>query len=252
LVRPLAFALLLLAALPARAEEVELSLPTGGAIKADLATPASAKGKSPAIVYLHGAYVRRLGADRAAEGGYDVGDFTRAFADAGFVAIAPIRETESTGDNGDAVIEEGLASVLSALDYLRSRKDVDARRIALVGFEEVATIALWALARMPDIAAAVAMSPSAMTGCAEAETMTLDRFIGGDAIKAVCAPVLVTVGREEGRGARRRTDELTQKLMRSYKRFRYIHTYRGDSRWFRQPRDAVMADILNFLGERLR
>lgn len=250
--RTLAFALLLVAALPARAQEVELALPTGGTLKADLATPAAADGKSPAVVYLHGAYVRRLGADRAAEGGYDVGEFARAFADAGYVAIAPIRVTESTGDNGDAVIDEGLSAVLAALDFLRARDDVDARRIALVGFEEGATIALWAVARMPDIAAAVAMSPSAMTGRAEAETMTLERFIEGDAIKAIRAPILVTVGREEGRGTRRRADDLTQKLMRSYKRFRYIHTYRGDSRWFRQPRDAVMADILKFLGERLR
>lgn len=250
-----AFTLLLAlscAALPAQAEWINLSLPTGETLKADLALPSDAK-RAPAVIYLHGGRVREEGYEGAADEGYDVTAFSRAFADAGFVALSPVRQTPAEADMGDDAIDEGISATLAAIEFLQARPDVDPQRIAVVGYSEGGLIALWALTRLPDLAAGVVMSPARMTGSrATAETQNFDQFMKTKAVKTIRAPILVTVGEKEPRGTRQRADALTKTLMTSYKRFRYIHTYRGDPRWFRQPQNEVIADIAEFLRARHR
>ena len=247
-----------LAALPARAERIELTLPTGSTLQAELEVPAAAgtdatPKKHPAVIYVHGAIVRTAGYDKAADAGYDVADFTRAFAQAGFVALAPLRVIANDGANGDDIVAEGLSSVLAASAALRARDDVDPQRISVAGFSEGGLIALWALARMPDLRSGVVMSPASMDGRrGRAATLGFATFLKDGAVKAIRAPLLLTVGEEEPRSMRRRTDRLAETLIKSYKRFRYIHTYRGNHRWFRQPQPEVMADIVAFLKDPAR
>ena len=107
-----AVALLLLAALPARAEWITLALPTGPTLQADVQAPADLKTleRVPGVIYLHGRSVRQNGYDAEADRGYDITAFTRAFADAGFIAIAPVRETPVGSESGDEAVSEGIAA----------------------------------------------------------------------------------------------------------------------------------------------
>ncbi|MEQ9121105.1 MAG: hypothetical protein RIM80_00855, partial [Alphaproteobacteria bacterium] len=116
------------------------------------------------------------------------------------------------------------------------------RRIGVVGFGEGAVAVLWALSRLPDVAAGVVMSPASMDGArGAARTLAFAHFLDAGAVKSLQMPLLITVGEDEHRGARRRADALAQALIRSYKRFRYIHSYDADSRWFREPQAELIA-----------
>lgn len=237
---------------PARAEQVTLDLATGTKLTAEFAAPGGAK-RGPAVIYLHGASVRDLGAAGAAGRGQDMAAFAAAFADLGFAAIAPIRRTPMEAANGDTVIDEGLAAILAATGFLQARAEVDPARIAVVGYGEGATIALWAAARMPDLAAAVAISPSRMSGRrSAAATMGMTKFLAGDGIAALRAPVLLIVGTKESRTTLRTGEELSVALMKDYKRFRYIRSFRADRRWFAAPRPDYLADVAQFLRDPAR
>lgn len=243
--------LVVLAATAARAGSVTIDLPTGTKLQAEFALPAGG-GRVPAVIYLHAASVRDVGPAGAAERGHDIAAFARAFAEAGFAAIVPVRKTPMDGANGDAVIDEGLAAILGAMDALRIRPEVDPERIAVAGYGEGGLIALWAAARMPDIGAAIIVSPNRMAvGRSAARTMTFGEFLRPETVAAIRAPVLLIQGERESRTARRTGDELTGALMESYKRFRYIRAYPGDRRWFAAPQPDYMSDIVAFLSERL-
>lgn len=121
----------LLASLPARAEWVEITLPTGENVKAVYEKPKMV-GKVHAVIYLHGRMLREAGYGDAADRGSDIAAFAGAFAHAGFVSIAPLRKTPLGSDNGDDVIDEGLASILGATKFLHQHHDI--LRISVVGF----------------------------------------------------------------------------------------------------------------------
>lgn len=250
----LGFALLLLmvAADPARAEQVTLALPTGSTLTAEFRLPQPAN-KVPAVIFLHGLAVRDGGPDAAASRGHDIDAFAEAFARAGYAALVPIRTTPVESDNGDLAIDEGVSAVLGGMEFLQSRNEVDAHRIAVAGFGEGATIALWAAARMPDVGAAVAISPRHMEDRpSEAETQSLEKFLASGAVAGIRAPVLLLVGEDQSRADHRVDDELAATLMKNYKRFRYIKNYPGDRRWFEAPRADYMEDVIRFLDERMR
>lgn len=243
----------LAAALPAGAEQVMLTLPTGANLKAELQAPPgdpTTATKYPAVIYLHGAMVREAGIEAAADRGYDIAGFTRAFAGAGLVAIAPVRVTPVAADNGDDVIDEGLAAILGALEFLRARKDVDAARVSVAGFGEGGLIVLWAMSEMPDIARGVVMSPVRMSsGRSRAATRSLDALIDSGRLKSMRGTVLLTAGEKETRRALKTAEDTAQALMKSYRRFRYIRNYPAARRWFRQPRAAFMGDVVRFLKD---
>lgn len=248
----LAIGLLLILATPCRAEWIKLPLPTGGTLEADLQLPAGTK-KAPGVIYLHDGSVRADGYESAAGRGYDVVSFTVALANAGFVALAPVRQTPFESRNGDKVVGDGLVSVLTAAAFLQESDKVDGSRIGIMGFGEGATIALWALTQVPALKAAVLLSPDTLSeGRVRAENLSLRDFLAGDAVKAIRAPVLLTIGAREDRRSRRMTDALADRLIKSYKRFRYLRHYEAGRRWFRQPRAAFMDDVTGFLRARLR
>lgn len=237
------------AALPARAEQVTLDLPTGGSLKALLELPAGRK-PAGAVIYLHDAIVRSEGVQGASDRGYDIAAFIRAFADAGFVAIAPVRETPVTAANGDDAVDEGLAAILGTMAFLRARKDVDPAQVSIVGFGEGGLIALWALSEMPDIAKGVVMSPARLTrGRGQAVSRSLDALIGSGWLKSVHGTILLTAGEKETRRGLPAAEDTAQALMKSYRRFTLIRNYRGNNRWFRTPRDAFMDDVVRFLKD---
>ena len=232
----------------ADAQQISIPLPTGGEIKAEMALPNTTGKKSagnlPAVIYLHSVIVREAGYGGAADRRYDIADFTRAFAHAGFAAIAPIRTTPVSDENEDDAAEEGLSTVLGELSFLRDRKDVNPNRISVVGFGEGGLMALWALSQMPDIAKGVVMSPMRMNN---SSAFSMDRFVETKAALPIRAPVLITVGAKETRTSIRTATDVSQALMKAYRRFWFIQNYPGKQRWFHQPRDAFMRDVIAFL-----
>ena len=250
-IRAAAALLLLFLALPARGETVELTMPTGPVLKAELALP-NGTGRAPAVVFLHGASVRERGLEASADGGHDPAAFAIAFAKLGFVALAPIRATPFEAKSGDAAVDEGLAATLAALDFLRARKDVDPGRIGLVGYAEGATIALWAASNMPDLGAVALLSPSRLSSRRQtAQTLNLGKFFAGDAVAKIRAPILLMVGTKESKTTLRTADELSVALMKSYKRFLFVRNHSVHRRWFAAPRPEFMGEIAAFLNERL-
>ena len=143
---------------------------------------------------MHGRMSSEPTYEDAAGRGYHVA----AFANAGFVAIAPVRKTPFGRNIGEDAIDEGLSTFLAASSFLHAINDIV--RISVVGFGEGGLIALWALARMPDPAKGVVLSPSRLTqGEKRADTMNLDAFLKREEAKAIQAPVPLTVGDLESR-----------------------------------------------------
>lgn len=235
----------LLASLPARAEWVEITLPTGENVKAVYEKPKMV-GKVHAVIYLHGRMLREAGYGDAADRGYDIAAFAGAFAHAGFVSIAPLRKTPLGSDNGDDVIDEGLASILGATKFLHQHHDI--LRISIVGFGEGGLIALSALSQMPDLAKGIVLSPSRL--CRDgirAETRNLNTFLNQKAALSIRAPVLLTVGDLESRRSKRTANQVFEALMKAHRQFRFIRNYPGRQRWFHQPRNAFMDDVIAYL-----
>jgi len=229
----------------ARAEWIDLELPTGVKLKAAFEKP-ELVGKAHAVIYLHGRMPRTAGYEAAADRDYDVAAFARAFAYAGFIAIAPLRKTPVNAENGDDAVAEGLATVLAAATHLHRQHDV--LRVSVVGIGEGGLMALWALSQMPDLTKGVVLSPSSLTnGNGRAASMNMDTFIQTGAAKSIRAPVLLTVGDRETRTAKRNATLASETLMRAHRRFWYIKNYPEKRRWFHQPHNAYMEDVVAFL-----
>ncbi len=110
---------------------VEFTVDNGSAIQALYKEPGQAArssvkngGRLPAIIYNHGSYVEDHGYDQSVSDGYDVKDFANAIADAGYVALAPVRPADSSF--GDGIIP-------GAINYLKSPDGVDSGKIYMIG-----------------------------------------------------------------------------------------------------------------------
>ncbi|HEV2473224.1 MAG TPA: alpha/beta hydrolase, partial [Chthonomonadales bacterium] len=71
---------------------------------------------------------------------------------------------QSTGDYAGATTEDFAADALSGVRYLKSRKEIDARRIGLIGHSEGGLIAPMAAAQSPDIAFIVMLAGTGING----------------------------------------------------------------------------------------
>jgi dienelactone hydrolase len=226
----------------ARAEWIDLELPTGVKMKATFEKP-ELVGKAHVVIYLLGRMPRTAGYEAAADRGYNVAAFARAFAYAGFSAIAPLRKTPVIAENEDDAVAEGLATVLAA-----ATRQHNVLRVSVVGIGEGGLMALWALSQMPDLTTGVVLSTSSLTNGNDRATSTnMDTFIQIGAAKWIRAPVLLTVGDRETRTAKRNTTRVSVTLMKAHRRFWYIKNYPEKRRWFHQPRNAYMEDVVAFL-----
>ena len=153
------------------------------------------------------------------------------------MAIAPVRKTPFGRNNGEDAIDEGLSMFLAASSFLHARNDI--ARISVVGFGEGGLIALWALARMPDPAKGVVLSPSRLTqGEKRADTMNLDAFLKREEAKSIQAPLLLTVGDLESRRSKRTASQISEALMKAHRQFRFIRNYPARQRLFHQRHNA--------------
>ena len=126
---------------PYRAEEVRVSTPHGHTLAGTLTLPVNVKGRLPAMVLITG-----LGKNIRNNGNPPSIPF-RQIADAlSRRGIAVLRMDdrgvgESTGDAASATTFDEAEDIRAALTYLRKRRDIDPRRLGLVGWSEGGIIA---------------------------------------------------------------------------------------------------------------
>lgn len=94
------------------------------------------------------------------------GQIANALADAGFLVVRYDKRGvgQSGGRSEAATIQDYAEDVRSVLRYTRRRKDVDPRRVAVVGHSEGAAVALLAARKNKDIAALVLIAGPGTTG----------------------------------------------------------------------------------------
>ncbi len=131
-------------AVPALAEETQVTLP--GGVDATLNLPEGAEGDAPAVLMLHGfgSSKDEVGAMYARE--------AAALAERG---IASLRLSfrgfgKSDGDTGASTIDGQVEDALAAAEFLQSLEGVDPERLGLLGFSLGGGVAVLAAARHPD------------------------------------------------------------------------------------------------------
>lgn len=216
-------------------EWVEIQDPKSGRVTPALFCHPSPGTKLPAVIYNHGKIIENVGYQRGLQKGYDVGEFIRALADSGYVAIAPIRPANT--DFFFAPINRGVMS------YLKQRVDVDFNRVGIIGFSKGGYMALEAASKMAELKAVVAMSPARPQAP-----------LGKDELAKIQASILVTLGKKE------LNDEIGQTTLHSVvetlrmlgKNVEFKCDYNGDHQWFYRVRSEYWPDIIVFLNKYLR
>jgi hypothetical protein len=142
-----------------------VTIPASGFnIAGTLTRPKTQAARVPAVVVLSGSGVGDR--DGIAAGVPTLGQLAGALADAGFLVVRyDKRGYGQTGGRAESATLGDLAEdARDVVRYMSRRKDVDPKRIALVGHSEGAWVALQAAARDDHIAAVVTIAASASTG----------------------------------------------------------------------------------------
>src|SRR3954469_12154974 len=125
---------------------------------------AAASAKLPAVILLGAANVNER--DGVMSGVPTLGQLAGALADAGFLAVRYDKRGygQSGGRSESATLIDQAEDARAVVRWLSNRKDVDLRRIAVVGHGEGAMVGLVAAAREAKIAAVVAISIASAHG----------------------------------------------------------------------------------------
>jgi pimeloyl-ACP methyl ester carboxylesterase len=117
--------------------------------------PANAKGRYPAIVLVAGS--GPVDRDETVAGIPIFAQIANAFADAGYYVLR--YDKRGTGQSGGreeaATLDDYAEDLRGGVTFLRERKDVDPKRVALFGHSEGAWVALQAASRNEDVPAIV-------------------------------------------------------------------------------------------------
>jgi dienelactone hydrolase len=146
------------------ATDVRIPAPEGHVLAGTLTLPAHARGRRPAIVLISG-----ISKHERNHGQPPLVVF-RDIADAlGRVGIAALRVDDrgvgaSTGDYASATTLTEAKDVHTEVAWLRARKDVDPRRVAVVGYSEGGLIAPIVASEDPAIAAAALLAGPGVSG----------------------------------------------------------------------------------------
>jgi pimeloyl-ACP methyl ester carboxylesterase len=127
------------------------------------ASPATAT-RMPAVILLAGSGVGDR--DGVVQGVPTLAQLAGAMADAGFLAIRYDKRGfgQSGGRSESATIQDYAEDVRAVVRWLQQRKDVDPKRIAVVGHSEGAWVGLLAASRERRIAAIASIAAPATTG----------------------------------------------------------------------------------------
>lgn len=149
---------------PYRAEDVRVRVNDAVTLAGTLTLPGTARGRVPVVVTISGSG----GQDRDAYAA--IADGWRPFREIADTlarrGIAVLRLDDrgvgaSTGDQGAATERTGADDARAALEYLRTRPDVDASRLALLGHSEGVRIGMIVASEEPKLAGLVLLSGAA-------------------------------------------------------------------------------------------
>jgi pimeloyl-ACP methyl ester carboxylesterase len=157
-----------------------VNIPAAGFnLGATLTRPKSGTARPPAVILVSGAASNDR--DGVVAGVPILGQLAGALADAGFVAIRYDKRGfgQSGGRAESATLGDYAEDALAVFRWLENRRDIDPDRIAIVGHNEGAWIALLAATRERDIAAIVTLASPATPGnerVIEQQRHVLDRM----------------------------------------------------------------------------
>ena len=112
------------------------------------------KGPFPAVVYNHGKIIDKEGYQGAMELGYNLDGILQALAEEGFLAFAPIRKS------GLRDMPLHNEEVSRAVDYVKTRADVDPSQVVLMGFSRGGLLTLIVGTERNDLKALLIMAPA--------------------------------------------------------------------------------------------
>ena len=127
-------------------------------------TSAAAGAKLPAVILLAGAGINDR--DGQASGVPTLGQLAGAIAKAGYFVVRYDKRGfgQSGGRSESSTLTDQAEDVRSVVRWLNERKDVDPKRIAVVGHSEGAWVAMIAAARERKLAGVVSLAGAGMTG----------------------------------------------------------------------------------------
>jgi len=148
-----------------RPNDERVSIPSNGfSLAGTVSKPASAAGKLPAVVLVGAS--GPTDRDGLAFGVPILGELAGAIADAGFLVVR--YDKRGIGQSGGRWESAGLLDyaedVRAAIKMLERRKDVDAKRIAVIGHSEGGTVALTAASKDKRIGAVAVLGAPGVTG----------------------------------------------------------------------------------------
>jgi len=148
-----------------RANDEQLFIPAAGFnLAATISKPASVAGRLPAIILVAGS--GPVDRDELVAGIPVFGQLAESLANAGYLVVRYDKRGigQSGGRLAAATITDLADDVLSVVQSLRKRKDVDSNRIAVFGHSEGASIGLIAASREKRIAALILAGAVATKG----------------------------------------------------------------------------------------
>lgn len=178
-----------------------------------------------AVVYTHGLIVEKIGRRAAAAKGYDVGEFTAAFARAGYLALAPLRDP----------FTDGVACLGAVLRYLQTVFSIGRERVIVAGFSKGGDVTLEFAINHSGLAGVVLMSPAISTA------------INAEDVRSVSAPLLVTLGQRDPEMLRSAVlGRLVPALRKQGKMVELYSEFDGDHRWFWKVRPDHWDKVIAF------
>jgi pimeloyl-ACP methyl ester carboxylesterase len=158
-----------------------VTIPASGFnLGATLTRPSNATAaRLPVVILLPGSGVGDR--DGVAAGVPTLGQLAGALADAGFIAVRFDKRGygQSGGRAESATLNDFAEDAISVLKWLSARRDVDQKRIAVLGHSEGAWVALLAAAREKRFAAVVAIATPSVNGSElvlEQQRLVLDQM----------------------------------------------------------------------------
>ena len=228
-------------AMPTESEWITLETTGLGMVDALYRHPSPA-AMLPAVVYNHGAIIESTGYEEGAAQGYDVDEFVAAIADAGFVALAPIRPPTTLETNDVTPV---------AIAYLDRLENVDHDRIYVIGFSKGGLLSLHGVVQADSArpTALVLMSPALGSSWNSEEEM--DTYLSSVDIdlSVIDFPVFITLGDEDSEAfVNNVTNYLIPRLETLGVDVEYQLDYPGDHQSFWVVRDDHFPDVIDFFN----
>jgi dienelactone hydrolase len=193
-------------------------------------------GKTPhaSVVFNHGAVVEQRGYQGAADNGYNLKAICDALAADGFFVFAPIRKG---GPENQPRHQEQIAR---SIEHVKTLADIDASRIALVGFSRGGALSLSVALGRNDLKALVLLAPVGR------EVEELSRRSG-----SINAPVLLLVEASDQEAVLSNFKQIDRGLRENRKEVSSIIYDRGGAHRLFYDVNYYWEDLRRFLREKL-